>query len=426
MSKKMRGTCLLLALALLLGLTLSACKAANVKPVPPGKLPVTPQDGEQEQDEPEETIPPELLEPVEPDKPEEYEYTYMTWPEEELVPYTGTVEHLFFHQIIAYPELAFDGDNQEKGFDEWMVTVSEFNKIMQSLYEKNYILVNMNDVWSEYTDENGQQRMRRNTLMIPKGKKPLIISIDDTCYYESYIGNGFMEKLIQAEDGQIWAYGHDPEGKEVVTQDLDIIPALDKFVREHPDFSFNGVKACLSLTGYEGIFGYRTNCFSTGMTEEQEAVRLAEIEAVKPIVEQLRKTGWYFGCHTWGHIRLDSSSRTVEKVAADLDRWKSDVGDIVGPTTLLFYPHGGRPDGDDWHKTGDIFKYLQSQGFRIFASVGTESFSYIKNDICAVICDRLHPDGTTLRNQRGKYLKFFDAKDVFDYDVRPDYGYSFD
>ena len=285
MSKKMRGTCLLLALALLLGLTLSACKAANVKPVPPGKLPVTPQDGEQEQDEPEETIPPELLEPVEPDKPEEYEYTYMTWPEEELVPYTGTVEHLFFHQIIAYPELAFDGDNQEKGFDEWMVTVSEFNKIMQSLYEKNYILVNMNDVWSEYTDENGQQRMRRNTLMIPKGKKPLIISIDDTCYYESYIGNGFMEKLIQAEDGQIWAYGHDPEGKEVVTQDLDIIPALDKFVREHPDFSFNGVKACLSLTGYEGIFGYRTNCFSTGMTEEQEAVRLAEIEAVKPIVE---------------------------------------------------------------------------------------------------------------------------------------------
>ena len=28
--------------------------------------------------------------------------------------YDGIVEHLFFHPVIAYPELAFDGDAQEK------------------------------------------------------------------------------------------------------------------------------------------------------------------------------------------------------------------------------------------------------------------------------------------------------------------------
>ena len=29
--------------------------------------------------------------------------------QEGYVPWTGVVEHLFFHPVIAYPELAFDG-----------------------------------------------------------------------------------------------------------------------------------------------------------------------------------------------------------------------------------------------------------------------------------------------------------------------------
>lgn len=39
----------------------------------------------------------------------------------ELEEWDGIVEHLFFHPVIAYPELAFDGDYQEKGLDDWMV-----------------------------------------------------------------------------------------------------------------------------------------------------------------------------------------------------------------------------------------------------------------------------------------------------------------
>ena len=45
--------------------------------------------------------------------------------------YDGIVEHLFFHPVIAYPELAFDGDAQANGLDDFMVTVDEFNKILE-------------------------------------------------------------------------------------------------------------------------------------------------------------------------------------------------------------------------------------------------------------------------------------------------------
>ena len=46
--------------------------------------------------------------------------------------YDGLVEHLFFHPIIAYPELAFDGDAQEKGLDDFMVTEDEITTILDS------------------------------------------------------------------------------------------------------------------------------------------------------------------------------------------------------------------------------------------------------------------------------------------------------
>lgn len=403
-----RLICLFLSLLLLLSVT--ACGT-----------PAAPEDDEAEppaQEVPEEpeapTVEPyEILDPtVQPEGGVRDGVTY--------VPYEGIVEHLFFHPVIAYPELAFDGDDQANGLDDFMVTVDEYLKILQSVYDRGYVLVDIADVWSEAAGEDGQPKMVRNTLYLPEGKKPLILSYDDTNYYPYMLENGFAYKLIIGEDGLIWSWGKDPQGQEVVSQDLDAIPILDKFVREHPDFSPFGAKGCLSLTGYEGILGYRTQTDTKSWTDAQEAARQKEREAVKPIIDELKRTGWTFGSHTWGHIRLGSKS--LEAIQADTQRWADEVGSLVGPTNVIFYPHGERPDGNDWQETGPVFRYLQSQGFRIFASVGINSFSYIKKDVSAVICDRLHPDGTTLRGSDkvlGWYSQFYDARDIIDLEVRP-------
>lgn len=340
------------------------------------------------------------------------------------------VEHLFFHPVIAYPQWAFhdcpsSSQSQKEDLDDFMVTVEEYQKILQSLYENDYVLMSMNDVWSEYTDENGEERMGRNILMIPEGKKPLILSFDDVNYYDYMLEEGFTSKLVIGDDGDIWAECTDPyTGETFLTQELDAVTILDKFVEEHPDFSPTGVKGCLSLTGYQGILGYRTQRSVTGWNDEKEAYRLAEREAVMPVIQRLKETGWYFGSHTWGHIRL--STHSMESIQADTQRWFRDVGELVGETSILFYPLGARPDGDhdQGESYGEQFKWLQSQGFRIFASIGNESCSQVKNTISAVTCDRLHPDGSTLRKARDRYLQFYDAKDIIDLDVRPDLGVS--
>ena len=399
-----------LLLALLLLLSLAACGSAPESDTP-SRTEVPPTEAPEIPEEPE-PAPYTILDPtVQPEGGVRDGVTY--------VPYDGVVEHLFFHPVVAYPELAFDGDNQANGIDDYMVTVDEYNRILNSVYGKGYVLVDINDVWSEAVGEDGQPEMVRNTLYLPEGKKPLILSYDDTNYYPYMLENGFTYKLILGGDGKIASWGKDPQGNEVVSRDLDAIPILDKFVEEHPDFSPFGAKGCLSLTGYCGILGYRTQTDSADQSPEFEANRQKEREAVAPIIAELKRTGWTFGSHTWGHIRLGTKS--LEAIQADTRKWLDEVGSLVGPTAILFYPHGERPDGNDWQNTGPVFRYLQSQGFRVFCSVGTESFSYIKKDICAVICDRLHPDGTTLRSAkaRERYLQFYDAKDIIDLDVRP-------
>ena len=435
-------TALLLALTLLLA---SACggvtqNAPDEPPAPPASQEPA-QEPVQEQEDP--ASPPPDMGPA-PDTPapepepapaekEPYEILDPTVMPEggerdgvKYAAYDGIVEHLFFHPIIAYPELAFDGDSEEKGLDDYMVTVGEFNKILESCYANGYVLVDIGDVWSETAGEGGQPKMVRNTLYLPEGKKPLIFSYDDTNYYPYMLDNGFAYKLVIGEDGKVWSWGLDPEGKEVTSRELDAIPALDLFVERHPDFSPFGAKASLSLTGYQGILGYRTQTDGdVEWTDELEANRQAEREAVKPIIEELKRTGWTFGSHTWGHIRLSGQRLKLDAIQKDTEKWFDEVGSLVGETPVLYYPHGERPDGNDWKQTGPIFQYLQSQGFRVFCSVGIESFSYIKKDICAVICDRLHPDGTTLRNSRKRYLQFYDAKDIMD-PMRPDYGVDWD
>ena len=412
-------------LAALLLFSLTACGSA---PAPGSDGPSQPEEPSAQSDasgapseEPQET-------PAEPEKPEPEPYTILdptVMPEGgsrdgvTYAAYDGVVEHLFFHPVVAYPELAFDGDYKSDGIDDWMVTAGEYLKILESVYEKGYVLVDIADCWSEQTTEDGQVRMVKNTLYLPEGKKPLILSYDDVNYYEYMLENGFTYKLIIGDDGKLASWGLDPEGNEVISRDLDAVTILDKFVEEHPDFSPFGAKGCLSLTGYEGILGYRTQTDKDNWTAEREAHRQEEIEAVKPIIAELKRTGWTFGSHTWGHISLNT--RTYETVTADMRKWFDEVGSLVGDTTVLFYPFGGRLDGDDVQQTGPAFQWMQQQGFRIFCSVGIDSWSKCKSDISAVICDRLHPDGTTLRSAkaRERYMKFYDAKDIIDLSVRP-------
>lgn len=69
----------------------------------------------------------------------------------ELVLYEGKVTNIFFHPLIAYPELAFDNDSYHKTMDDWFVTVLEFKRIIESLYSDGYVLIKTDEMYETFT-----------------------------------------------------------------------------------------------------------------------------------------------------------------------------------------------------------------------------------------------------------------------------------
>jgi flagellar basal body-associated protein FliL len=66
----------------------------------------------------------------------------------ELKPYTGRIEQVFFHSLIVYPELAFGPTSSEpQGYNYWMTTELEFQRMLPLLMERGYVLVAISDLY---------------------------------------------------------------------------------------------------------------------------------------------------------------------------------------------------------------------------------------------------------------------------------------
>lgn len=319
----------------------------------------------------------------------------------EKIEYTGPIEHVFFHPLVAYPNLAFDGDYQSKGMDDYMATDTEFKRFIQELYNNNYVLIDVNEFYETITDENGDTKFARKKVLFPINKKPVILSIDDMNYYEYMRENGCVHKLVLGKDGNIATYSIDLNNNEVISYDNDIVPILDNFVKLNPDFSFNGAKGIIGLTGFNGILGYRTDSDSENKDQE--------IETVKPIIERLKKTGWTFASHSYAHFGFENAS--YNKIKTDTDKWKAEVESLIGPTQVLLYPFGSwEPMKSEQHQ------YLVDSGFKIFCGVGIRQYEKIYKDF--VFMDRKNIDGITLRNRKESVKHMFNTDTVIDLEAR--------
>ncbi len=315
---------------------------------------------------------------------------------EELADYTGRIEHIFFHSLIAFPELAYSSSNKESLVSTtWFkdfVTVNEFKKILDALYQDGYMLINMNDTYVK-TDINGEIKYEiRKPLKFPKGKKPLIMSFDDTNYYHDKQGFGTVDKLILSKNGKVVSYTKMKNGDEIISDDNEFIPIIDKFVEEHPDFSYKGAKGMICLTGFEGVLGYRTQRDSLNRDEE--------INNVKPIIKALKDTGWYFASHSYKHGKM--ANYDVGNMKDCAQKFKNEVIPLIGETKLYVYPYGS------W-KVGPVQQVLISFGFEYFSSVGANYYIKTRSDMSNVVFqDRLNIDGFTLMHNGPLLIKYKD------------------
>mgnify|MGYP000753760085 FL=1 len=80
-----------------------------------------------------------------------------------------------------------------------MTTIEEFKDIMQSMYDKGYVLISLHKIAKMETQPDGTMQMVQQPIYLPRGKKPFVLSEDDVCYYEYMTGTGFATKLCLDE-----------------------------------------------------------------------------------------------------------------------------------------------------------------------------------------------------------------------------------
>lgn len=280
------------------------------------------------------------------------------------------VLNLSFQLLIADPIRAFSNASYGTSYNKNFVTTDEFRIILEQLYNNGYILVSLSDIVEAVTTEEGVSYAPK-TIYLPEGKKPLILTQTHVNYnifmtdgdgdkLPDKNGAGFASKLIVDANGQLTNEYVDRDGN-TLTGEYDLIPILNSFIAENPDFSYRDARAIIAVTGYDGLFGYRTN---PGAKEwlGTDAYN-QEIEKAKAIAQALRDTGYEIACYTYENNAYGNMS--LGQIQEDLSKWNSEVVPILGNVDILAFAQLS-DIGDHSSYEGEKFNALMGAGFRYY------------------------------------------------------------
>lgn len=322
------------------------------------------------------------------------------------------VLHLSFESLIADTDQAFGQEDSSAAatLDQTRVTVDEFNAMLGQLYEEGYVLVRFSDLAA--VNEDGAMEAKK--LMLPSGKKPLLLSETNVNYDLELSGQGLASRLVLDGNGALTCERQASDGS-TVTGAFDVVPCVEAFIQEHPDFSNNGARGILGLTGYNGILGYRTDDALATSTDNRYAAKYGVFDTAAAVIEALKSAGWEFACNGYDGTNYGSDE---EAVSADLTKWNESVGTLVGNTTILLFPSGTDSRGWKAYDESDpVYQILKKQGFLYYGSMdisGTKTQlteQYLRCSYMNVDGYRMYQD---LYRDAGRFTGILDFQEIYD------------
>lgn len=321
------------------------------------------------------------------------------------------VVSLSFQPLIADAARAFADTTYGTSYYNNYITVDEFTKILLQLYENGYILVRHSDLKTE----NGAMN-----LYLPNGKKPLIIT-ETHVNYNTYMidsdgdklpdkdGDGFASKLILDENGNLTCEMVDSAGN-TVTGAYDILPILESFIETHPDFSYKGAKAILALTGYDGLFGYRTSAsaedyFGKAYHDQQTA-------AAKEVIAAVKKAGYELACYSYENEPY--GNYTADQIKAEMELWKNEVTPLLGDVSLFVFCRNSDIAEPGTAYSGSKFDVLKTYGFTDFIGFSLDGKLWHNAYDGYSRMGRILVTGSNLVNNAQWFEGIFDAYSVMD------------
>ncbi|MBQ8834382.1 MAG: hypothetical protein IJ001_05605 [Oscillospiraceae bacterium] len=291
----------------------------------------------------------------------------------------STVPNLSFHVLIHDLTRAL-ADTENGGlYNRNFVTTSEFSKILEQLYKNGYVLVDMDCFVSSNTGLDGTESYYVNSVFLPEGKKPFMLTETLVNYYSYMIdgdnngvadanGDGFASKLVLDASGSIKAEYVDANGQTQVGN-YDLVPILEDFIKAHPDFCYRDSRATLAVSGEQGVFGYRIN--NTYVSTMGQTYVDEQIAQAKELVAALREKGYTIACYTFGNKNY--ANINANNIQADMASWASQITPVLGEVNTIVFAR----ESDIGDYSGPKFTTLYQSGMRFFIKNGTEPYAEI-------------------------------------------------
>lgn len=331
------------------------------------------------------------------------------------------IPNLSFHVLIVDMARA-QGNTELKGqYNKNFVTIDEFSKILDQLYAADYVLVDYDSWIGSSVGVDGKETFFVQSMMLPAGKKPVMIT-ETLVNYLSYMidsnkdgtpdagGDGFASRLVVDANGDIKAEYVDGSGQTLVGN-YDLVPLLEEFIRQHPDFSYRGARATLAVTGDEGIFGYR--CNTSYISSVSQSYYDEQLAGAKAIVQALDAKGYTFASFTYSNANYRDYS--VKQIQEEMRNWTNYVMPAFGDFKVKVMVYAKEHGISDY--SGAAFTAMYDAGFRIFVdcaekpSVDAGNSSYIKQN-------RLMVTGKNMAWHSSMFTGLFDCNVVLDTSLR--------
>ena len=333
-----------------------------------------------------------------------------------------TIPNLSFHVLMADASRACNKDvsgaDMAGLYNKNFVSVEEFSRILNQLYSSNYVLVDFDSFVYKATGVDGNDEFGAKSIYLPQGKKPVMITETMVNYFEYMVdpdkdgtldgtGHGFANKLVLDENGDIKAAYVDANGQSLVGN-YDLVPVLESFIQEHPDFVYQGARAILAVSGTEGVFGYRTN--TSYVSRFGQAFYDNEVIEAKKVVAALREKGYTIASYTYSNQAY--RSMTTLQIQAEVTNWTNQITPVLGEVDTMVFARAS----DIESYSGTTFDVLYNSGIRYFLNSGSSPRVDINKTF--VRQTRLMVTGETLAWYSSQFTSYFDSNVVLDVATR--------
>ncbi len=312
--------------------------------------------------------------------------------------YDGAVGHLCFTNLVVDTDRAFDGDEYSPTYRQNMITMEEFNNILNTLYDSGYILIDLHTFAEKTEAADGDITLIERDAKIPEGRKPLILSVENLTYESVRNGDGVATRLAFDRDGNVGAVYTDEEGHDLIGP-YDVVPVVEQFIAEHPDFSFKGARGIIGLSGVKGAFGY-------AIEEDSSPDYESNLQTVKAIADKLREDGWTFATQGYGYQKMGELS--YESLREDITKWQDTVGQVIGACDTLLYPYGSEVD-----YTTEKAALLYNQGFCYLVGMWSDG-DHLEVNSKYLRQTRRTITGYVLENYPSNFSTYFSTSSILD------------